>query len=119
VVELFRTARLPCRIIPVQTTTGANEGSDGVYHRVPKRDLVTGLQVLFERWPFRIATGSPGASALLQELVEFKAKPSSHGNLQFEGKHDDLTFALALAWWWMRKRVAWKLPPETTHTGVR
>jgi hypothetical protein len=110
VVELFRTARLPCRLIPVQTTSGTSEGSDGGFYRVPKRDLVTGLQVLFDRWPLHISSASPSAAALLQELVEFKAKPSSNGTLRFEGRKDDLTMALALAWWWMRKRVAWKLP---------
>jgi hypothetical protein len=100
-------------LIPVQTTSGTSESSDGGFHRVPKRDLVTGLQVLFDRWPFQIVNGSPSGAALVQELVEFKAKTSSNGTLQFEGRKDDLTMALALAWWWMRKRVAWKLPPQT------
>jgi hypothetical protein len=119
VVELFRTSRLPCRIIPVQTTSGNTEGQDADFYRVPKRDLVTGLQVLFDRWDFKVVSGAPSATALIQELVEFKAKPSSSGNMRFEGKHDDLTIALALAWWWMRKRVAWKLPQQKAVAHAR
>jgi hypothetical protein len=110
VVELLRAARLPCRLIPVQITGGLDEGSDGVYYRVPKRDLVTGLQVLFDRWPLEIVTGAPAVDALVKELVEFKARPSSSGAMRFEGSRDDLTIAVALAWWWMRKRVAWRPP---------
>jgi hypothetical protein len=118
VIELLRTARLPCRLIPVQITGGHGEGIDGGYHRVPKRDLVTGLQVLFDRWPLEIVEGSPAVDALVQELAGFKATPSINGTLRFEGSHDDLTMALALAWWWMRKRVAWTLAKIPTSRAA-
>jgi hypothetical protein len=108
VVEMLRAADLPCRLIAAQITGGIDEGSDGHYHRVPKRDLVVGLQVLFDQWPFEMARGLPGVDALVQELAEFKAKRSNSGTMRFSGARDDLTMALALAWWWMRKRVAWQ-----------
>ena len=107
VIELLRAAQLPCRLLPVQITGGLEESSDGTCYRVPKRDLVTGLQVLFDRWPVDIASGPPGVHALVAELETFKAKRSGSGNLRYEGDKDDLTMALALAWWWMRKRMAW------------
>jgi hypothetical protein len=107
VVEMLRAAKLPCRLIAAQITGGSDEGSDGTYHRVPKRDLVIGLQVLFEHWPLEMAVGSPGLNALVQELAEFKSRRSGSGTMKFAGARDDLTMALALAWWWMRKRVAW------------
>lgn len=106
VVEMLRAARLPCRLIAAQITGGSGEGYEGGYHRVPKRDLVVGLQVLFDRWPFEMANGLPGVEALVRELSEFKAARSTEGNLRYSGARDDLTMALALAWWWMRKRVA-------------
>jgi hypothetical protein len=112
VVELLRAARLSCRLIPVQITGGLDENSDGVFYRVPKRDLVTGLQVLFDRWPLEIVSGAPGVGALLTELTEFKATPCVTGATRFGGSKDDLTMAVALAWWWMRKRVAWKPLPS-------
>ena len=110
VVELLRAAHLPCRLIAAQITGGSDESSDAVYHRVPKRDLVVGLQVLIEQWDFEIAARSPAAEALVKELTGFKATRSAGGNLRYEGSRDDLTMALSLAWWWMRKRVAWKSP---------
>jgi hypothetical protein len=117
VVELLRAAKLPCRLIPAQITGGLDESSDGVYYRVPKRDLVTGLQVLFDRWPFEIQADTPGVDALIQELVGFKATSWINGNMRFGGAKDDLTMALALAWWWMRKRVAWRPPPDDPDPG--
>ena len=59
VVESLRTARLPCRLIPAQITGGGDESYDGDFYRVPKRDLVVGLQILFDRWPFEMAQGYP------------------------------------------------------------
>ena len=118
VVELLRAAKLPCRLIPVQITGGLDEGSDGVYYRVPKRDLVTGLQVLFDHWNPHLHTPSPGVKDLLRELIDFKARPSSSGNMRFEGARDDLAMALSLAWWWMRKRVAWRPPATAGKTAM-
>jgi hypothetical protein len=116
VVELLRAAKLPCRLIPAQITGGLDESSDGVYYRVPKRDLVTGLQVLLDRWPFEIQANTPGVDALVRELAAFKASPSANGAMRFGGTKDDLTMALALAWWWMRKRVSWRPPAEWRST---
>ena len=106
VVEMLRNARLPCRLIAAQITGGADEGSDGHYYRVPKRDLVVGLQVLFDRWPFEMVSGASAVDALVQELLDFKATRGGGGGLKYGGVRDDLTMALALAWWWMRKKVA-------------
>ena len=106
VVELLRAERLPCRLIPAQITGGLEEGSDGVYYRVPKRDLITGLQVLIEQWPFEIADG-PDAELLVQELLGMRATRGAGGGLRYGGPKDDMAMSLALAWWWMRKRVAW------------
>jgi hypothetical protein len=109
VVELLRAARLPCRLIAAQITGGSGESSDGEYHRVPKRDLVVGLQVLFEQWRFEVAD-TPAAAELMRELAGMKGKRSPGGGMQHSGPRDDLAIALALAWWWMRKRVAWQTP---------
>ena len=118
VVELIRTAHLPCRLIPVQITGGSDESSDGVYHRVPKRDLVTGLQVLFDHWKPQLHTQAPATKDLIRELAEFKARPSSNGGMRFEGVRDDLAMSLALAWWWMRKRVAWRPPAPSRKPAI-
>jgi hypothetical protein len=112
VVESLRAARLPCRLIPAQITGGGDESYDGDFYRVPKRDLVVGLQILFDRWPFEMAQGLPAMKALVEELINFKAARSSAGNLKYAGPRDDLTMSLALAWWWLKKVLAHNQPQK-------
>lgn len=110
VVELIRSRKLPCRLIAAQITGGAEESSDGRYHRVPKRDLIVGLQVLVDQWNLKLPSDKPWSREIIRELHGMKAKRSGSGNFRYEGRPDDLAMALALAWWWMRKHVAWRSP---------
>ena len=71
--------------------------------RVPKRDLVSVLQVLFHSKRLKIAAGVNERDTLLGELANFSAKITQHANDTYEawreGQHDDLVLALALACW--------------------
>jgi hypothetical protein len=97
-------------LIPAQITGRLDESSDGVYYRVPKRDLVTGLHVLFNRCPFETQSDAPGVDALIpNSRISELGRPGA-ATCVSGGTRDDLTMALALAWWWMRKRVAWRGP---------
>ncbi|HYI96373.1 MAG TPA: hypothetical protein VEX68_22710 [Bryobacteraceae bacterium] len=98
VVDLLKKAKLPCRLMPVMITGGSHDrpGPTGGYH-VPRRELLTGLQVLFDEGRLQIARRMPMAEALVRELTGFKA-----------GSRDDLVLATALAWWWARKNEAWR-----------
>jgi hypothetical protein len=109
VVDLLRAARLDCRIIPVTITGGAGESNHSGGYSVPKRDLITGLQVLFESGKFEMPD-TPEIEDLIQELAGMRAKPSRSGNWRYEGSPDDLVLSLALSWWWARKRAAWNWP---------
>jgi hypothetical protein len=109
VVDLLRAARLDCRIMPVTITGGAGESGHGSGYSVPKRDLITGLQVLFESGKFEMPD-TPATEDLIQELAGMRAKPSRSGSSRYEGSPDDLVLSLALAWWWARKRAAWDWP---------
>jgi hypothetical protein len=108
VVDLLKAARPGCRIVPVTITGGDQEGSDGTLYRVPKRDLVTGLQVVIEQRRLEIAKRSRSARELMAELAEMKQTVTGFGRTKFEADgsraHDDLVLALALAWWWVRKQ---------------
>jgi hypothetical protein len=60
VVDLLKAANLGCELVAV-TITGADRASRaGGGYRVPKKELVTGLQVLLETGGLRIAGGSAG-----------------------------------------------------------
>ena len=90
----LRASSLPLNSRP-RSPADPDESSDGKYYRVPKRDLVVGLQVLVEQSDFEITSGSPAAEALVKELVAFKATRSSQRQSPLQGSRDDLTMALA------------------------
>jgi hypothetical protein len=107
VVDLFRKAGL--RPVAI-TITGGNTVTvgDGGYH-VPKRDLVTTLQVLFQSGRLKVAGGLKLAPVLMEELLNFKVKinvKTAHDSYEAwrEGIHDDLVLAVALACWYAEKR---------------
>ena len=111
VVDLFRDADLRTKIVPVTITAGESVAWEHGGYRVPKRDLVTALQVLFQQQHFKIANGLPHAETLIAEILNFKAKISLSGHDSYEaggsgpagewreGAHDDLVLAVALACW--------------------
>jgi len=97
------------------TITGGDRAArgDGGW-RVPKRDLVVGLQVMLEAGSLRIAAELREAEAFVQELTNMRVKISASGHESFaawrEGAHDDLVLAVALACW----RARW---PPAGHVG--
>ncbi len=108
IVELLRRAEMGCRLWPVSITGGDKDSfADGLY-RVPKRDLVVGLQVLFEQGALQIAEGLSERAALVKEMSDMRVKVTSGGHEQYEagksGQHDDLVSALSLACWAVSKR---------------
>lgn len=103
VVDMFRKAGL--RPVAITITGGNSVGSgDGGYH-VPKRDLISTLQVLFQAGRLKVAAELPEARLLLEELLNFKVKinvKTAHETFEAwrEGMHDDLVLAVALACWY-------------------
>ncbi len=103
VVDLLRQERLDCMVRPVMVTGGLAESQKDVYYRVPKRDLIVGLQMALQTGAMKIAKGLEWGPALKTEMAEMRVKVTGEGNEQFgawrEGTHDDLVFAVALAGW--------------------
>lgn len=101
VVDMFRAAGLDLTAVTI--TSGNAASGDGRDWRVPKRDLVVGLQVLLQEGRLKIAKGLPEADALVQELLAFKVKidaTTAHDSYNArEGAHDDLVLAAAMACW--------------------
>jgi hypothetical protein len=103
VVDLLRRAALPCRLMPVTITGGDKETCDSGTWHVPKRDLITGLLVLFQRGEVEICGHLPESETLAGELAGMRVKISLSGHDTYgawrEGEHDDLVLAAALAYW--------------------
>jgi len=103
VVDLLRRAPLECTLLAVTITGGDHptRGRDG--WRVPKRDLVTGLQVVLDNGELRIPEGLPMARTLVTELMSMQVKITANLHDAYgafrSGEHDDLVLALGLACW--------------------
>ncbi len=124
VVEMIQGMNPGCRMQPVLITGGARETMTGGYHHVPKRDLITRLQILLQQGRLQIAARMKDAAELANEMAEMRVTKTPSGNEQFaarEGAHDDLVLAVALACWACEKE--YPRPPQgreafITRSGV-
>ncbi len=105
VVDLIRERNPPVTLVPITITAGQDFTSDrrGGYH-VPKKDLVTALNLVMQQQRFKVAPQLPLAETLTTELANFRVKVTKDIHEQFgawrDGEHDDLVLSIALAIWW-------------------
>jgi hypothetical protein len=105
VVDMLRAAELSP--VAVTITGGDAATQDGGDYRVPKRDLVSVVQVLLQSERLTIAERLKARAILTAELGAFQVSISlkghdSYGNdvgLWRENPHDDFVLAVALACW--------------------
>ncbi len=106
VVELLKQARMKCELWPVTITGGDTERQEGGSFRVPKGDLIIGLQVNLSAGELEIASGTEWSATLLKEMAAMKVRMrgsrEQFGASQV-GEHDDLVQAVSLACWGVRK----------------
>jgi hypothetical protein len=101
---MLRRTKINARIRPITVTGGHQVHPDprGGW-LVPKKELVSTLQVLLQSRRIKIAPTLPDARTLVQELLNFQVKITASANETFgawrEGTHDDLVFAVAIAAW--------------------
>jgi hypothetical protein len=126
--RLLRTPGLrPCRLVVDQTAVGravaglfrpidtastrqvlistghaVTQGEDGCTH-VPKKELVSVLQVLLQMQRLKVVAGLPLAEELFRDMAAFRANVRVAGSNEEvnwrEREHDDLVLAVALAAW--------------------
>jgi len=100
VVDLFRQAELNATLYPVHITGGSTINHDRGVEFVPKRDLVSIVQVALQTEKLKIASALPEARTLVRELQDFQVKITEAANDTYgawrEGTHDDLVLAVAL-----------------------
>jgi len=103
VFEMLKTERVR-GLVGVTITGGESITAAGSIYRVPKRALVSTLQVLLQNGALRFAANMPLADVLRKELQAFRARINiATGNESFEAwrerDHDDLVLSLAVALW--------------------
>jgi hypothetical protein len=104
VVEMLRQQKISAVIRPVNITAGHQANpTKGGGNNVPKKELVSTLQVLLQHRRIKVARDLADAALLAKELENFKVKVTAAANETFEawrgGDHDDLVMAVALAAW--------------------
>ena len=95
-------ARPAATIVPIIITGSDFPSSNGTTHRIPKRDLMSRLQLMLEQNVLRIPYTLPALPDLRQEVRAFQMKytKSGHDVYSAEGQvHDDLILSLSLATW--------------------
>jgi hypothetical protein len=107
VTDMLRKAGL--KPIPVTITAGHRVIFEHGY-RVPKRDLVSAVQVVLQSKRLKIASSLPLANVLTDELLNFKVNINERGHDSYgagddtlswrERDHDDTVLATALAVWY-------------------
>jgi hypothetical protein len=107
VIDLLHQADVTT--VPVLITGGTATNYDNGYWHVPKRELVSRLQVMLQSGRLKIADGLPEGPVLVKELLTFQVKITDSANDVYgawrEGQHDDLVLALALATWQIDRQL--------------
>lgn len=104
VVDLLDTSRIDADLRPI-TITGGHDVHPGerLGWKVPKKNLVSTLQVLLQARRLTIAKSLPFAPALVEELQNFQVKVTEAAHETFgalgEGYHDDMVLAIMIAAW--------------------
>jgi hypothetical protein len=121
VVEVLEKARPACRLVPALITTGHAVAREPDGWHVPKKELVSALQVVLQERRLRVAA-LPERDLLLKELENFKVKVTAAANETFEAwrerDHDDLVLAVALAVWLGEREPPPTTPPVLLGGGV-
>lgn len=117
VVDLLRAEKL--RLMPITITFGGKAvfDVDTGYWNVPKRELVSNLQILFGNHRLRFANGLQDKDTVIKELMNFRIKITGKANDTYEawreGDHDDLVLSVAMACWYAVKFGKEKIQPIT------
>jgi hypothetical protein len=118
VVDLFKRERINAELAPIQIVGGANVSSEFGMTRVPKRDLVSVIQVGLQNRTLKIAESLDLAETLSRELQNFTVKITDSANDVYgawrEGTHDDLVLAVALAVWKANQPIFRGIPVKKT-----
>ena len=108
VVEMFERAPLNARLYPIHSTGGASVNYDRGVEYVPRRVLVSVVQVALQTDKLKIAGTLPEAQTLVREMQGFQVKVTEAADDTYgawrEGSHDDLVLAVALALWVGKKK---------------
>ncbi len=100
--DMMRRAGFRRSLEAISITSGNEPDYQGVHWNVPKRDLVTNLQILLQNGKLKIAKGLKEAPALIEEMANFQTTISASGRDTYNGRpgtHDDIVMSVAMGAW--------------------
>jgi hypothetical protein len=101
--DMLKQAGVGAALTGISITGGDAVTKDSDIYKVPKRDLISALQIAFQNGQLKIARGLPLSETLVKELANFKVKINTNGHDQYEAWretiHDDLVLSAAMAVW--------------------
>jgi hypothetical protein len=106
VFDLFKRTNHQSYLEGILITGGTEVSKSNGTWRVPKRNLISSLQVMLQSQRLKISGKLPEAATLIGELQNFRAKISDAGRDSYGagagwivGNNDDLLLALSMALW--------------------
>jgi len=106
VVDLFKKRNM--KIISINIT-GGNKSiwASRLEANVPKRDIVSSIQVVMQNNRLKIASDLPLLADLNREFLGFKVKIAANGRDSYSavsGLHDDIIMSIGIALWYGENR---------------
>jgi hypothetical protein len=102
VIDQFKQAKIKATLTPILITSGHKVTQDGRVWHVPKKELVSVVQVVLQARRLQFAA-VPERERLVKEILAFRVKITMAGNETFEAwrerDHDDMVLAVAMAVW--------------------
>ncbi len=92
--------------VGISITAGSNVSLHDLGFTVPKTELVSALQILFQSRRLKIPNDLPLKDEFVEELQNFRVKISEKANELYEagsGYHDDLVMSVALGAWYLTR----------------
>jgi hypothetical protein len=115
VIDLFKLENHSSHLQPIQIVGGSNVSRENGVTRVPKRNLVSTVQVYLQSKRLKISSQLELADTLTRELQNFQVKITDAANDTYgawrEGTHDDLVLAASLAMWTGTESQKWSNQP--------
>ncbi len=108
VYDLMRQRGFYSSLNAISITAGDQVTSGRGVYNVPKRDLITNLQVMLQNGTMKIAKGIKEADALVEELTNFQVKITASGHDVYgarSGLHDDIVLSVAMGAWLAARRA--------------
>ena len=101
--DLVKQAKIKANLKGITITGGNTVTRDGNISSVPKRDLISALQIVFQNKQLKIPPQLLEAETFVNELINFRVKINVNGHDTYEpwreGTHDDIVLSAAMGVW--------------------